>query len=114
VQSPFEQTVRAWDGSYYVPRFTGEQAGRAGRVVAGCVLALGLFYCGSVAYEVIQDLRAVKLIELREEGLVATRKEAQTVFYRVCDPKAEQLLALLHDLFCPDLGRESATGAKGN
>jgi len=44
------------------------------------------------------------LAKLREEGLVATRKESQTVFYRVCDPKAEQLLALLHDLFCPELG----------
>jgi ArsR family transcriptional regulator, virulence genes transcriptional regulator len=54
------------------------------------------------------------LARLREEGLVATRKQAQTVFYRVCDPKAEQLLALLHDLFCPELGRESATGTRGS
>lgn len=53
-----------------------------------------------------QSALSQHLAKLREEGLVATRKEAQTVFYRVCDPKAEQLLALLHDLFCPDLGRE--------
>lgn len=66
MQNAFHQTVRAWDGSYYVPRFTSEQAGRAGRVIAGCALAVGLIYCGSVAYEVIQDLRAVKLVELRE------------------------------------------------
>ena len=45
------------------------------------------------------------LAKLREEGLVSTRKEAQTVYYRICDPRAEQLLALLHDLFCPELGR---------
>lgn len=61
-----------------------------------------------------QSALSQHLAKLREEGLVATRKEAQTVFYRVCDPKAEQLLALLHDLFCPELGRESATGTKGN
>jgi DNA-binding transcriptional ArsR family regulator len=44
------------------------------------------------------------LAKLREENLVSTRKEAQTVFYRLCDPKADQLLRLLHQLFCPDLG----------
>jgi ArsR family transcriptional regulator len=49
------------------------------------------------------------LARLREEKLVATRKEAQTVYYRLCDPKAAQLLTLLHDLFCPELGRESVT-----
>ena len=54
-----------------------------------------------------QSALSQHLAKLREEGLVATRKEAQTVFYRVCDPKAEQLLALLHDLFCPELGRET-------
>ncbi len=56
-----------------------------------------------------QSALSQHLAKLREEGLVATRKEAQTVFYRVCDPKAEQLLALLHDLFCPELGREGTT-----
>jgi len=65
VRNAFHQTVRAWDGSYYVPRFTSEQAGRAGRVVVGCLLALGLLYCGTIAYEVIQDLREVKLADLR-------------------------------------------------
>ena len=59
-----------------------------------------------------QSALSQHLARLREEGLVATRKEAQTVFYRVCDPKAEQLLALLHDLFCPDLRRKGATGTK--
>lgn len=53
------------------------------------------------------------LAKLREEGLVATRKDAQSVFYRVCDPKVEQMLALLHDLFCPDLGREPITRLRG-
>lgn len=52
-----------------------------------------------------QSALSQHLSKLREEGLVSTRKEAQAVFYRVCDPKAGQLLALLHDLFCPELGR---------
>lgn len=51
-----------------------------------------------------QSALSQHLAKLREEGIVATRRVSQAVFYRVCDPKAEQLLALLHDLFCPELG----------
>lgn len=58
-----------------------------------------------------QSALSQHLAKLREEGLVATRKEAQSVFYRICDPRARQVLALLHDLFCPELGRERAEGA---
>ena len=54
-----------------------------------------------------QSALSQHLAKLREGGLVSTRKEAQTVYYRVCDPRAVQLLALLHDLFCPALGREN-------
>lgn len=53
-----------------------------------------------------QSALSQHLAKLREEGLVTTRKQAQTVYYRLCDPKAEQLLQLLHDLFCPDLGAD--------
>lgn len=54
-----------------------------------------------------QSALSQHLARLREEGLVATRKEAQSVFYRVCDPRAEQVLALLHQIYCPELGRET-------
>lgn len=60
-----------------------------------------------------QSALSQHLAKLREEGLVTTRKEAQTVFYRVCDPRAGQVLALLHDLFCPDLGREAGNNFSG-
>lgn len=41
------------------------------------------------------------LARLREDGLVATRKASQTVFYRLADPKVARLLAVLRDLYCP-------------
>jgi len=41
------------------------------------------------------------LARLREDGLVATRKEAQAVFYRLDDPRAARLLTVLRDLYCP-------------
>lgn len=53
-----------------------------------------------------QSALSQHLAKLREEGLVSVRKEAQTVFYRVSDPRTGQLLSLLHDIFCPELGWE--------
>jgi DNA-binding transcriptional ArsR family regulator len=41
------------------------------------------------------------LAMLREDGLVASRKAAQATFYRLADPRAARVLALLRDLFCP-------------
>ena len=54
-----------------------------------------------------QSALSQHLGKLRDEGLVATRRQSQTIYYRVSDPKAAQLLALLHDLFCPELGRDA-------
>lgn len=51
-----------------------------------------------------QSALSQHLARLREDGLVATRKDAQTVFYRVADPKVHRILALLHELYCPELG----------
>lgn len=60
-----------------------------------------------------QSALSQHLAKLREQKLVCTRKEAQSVFYKVSDPKALRLLALLHDLFCPELGRTVATDEHG-
>ena len=38
---------------------------------------------------------------LREDGLVAFRRDAQTLYYRVADPRAARLLKTLKTLFCP-------------
>jgi hypothetical protein len=65
VQSAFEPTVRGWDGSYYVPAFNSDQAGRVGRVVMLSLLSIAFLYCGSIAWDVLQGLREVKLVELR-------------------------------------------------
>jgi DNA-binding transcriptional ArsR family regulator len=43
------------------------------------------------------------LARLREDGVVNFRREAQTLFYHIAEKKAARLLALLHQLYCPDL-----------
>ena len=47
-----------------------------------------------------QSALSQHLARLREEGLVTTRREAQTIFYRLSDPKAERLIGMLHELYC--------------
>ena len=50
-----------------------------------------------------QSALSQHLAKLREEGLVSFRRESQTLFYRVSDPRAGQVLELLRDLFCTQL-----------
>lgn len=47
------------------------------------------------------------LARLRKDGLVATRKSAQAVFYRLADPKAARLLEVLRELYCQTETRET-------
>ena len=53
-----------------------------------------------------QSALSQHLAKLRENGIVTTRKQAQTIFYSVPDRNAREVLALLHGLYCPDLGRK--------
>lgn len=47
-----------------------------------------------------QSALSQHLGKLREEGLVATRREAQTIYYRLADERVERLIDTLVDLFC--------------
>lgn len=55
-----------------------------------------------------QSALSQHLARLRQEGLVAFRRESQTLFYHVADPRAAAVLNLLRDLFCPELGPSQA------
>ena len=48
-----------------------------------------------------QSALSQHLAKMREEGLVATRREAQTIFYRIADPDTRRVLALLKSIYCP-------------
>jgi ArsR family transcriptional regulator len=47
-----------------------------------------------------QSALSQHLARMREEGLVTFRRESQTLWYRIADPRIEELLATLHKLFC--------------
>ncbi len=48
-----------------------------------------------------QSALSQHLAKMREEGLLGTRREAQTVFYRIADPNASRLLGVLKEIYCP-------------
>ncbi len=48
-----------------------------------------------------QSALSQHLAKMREEGLVAFRREAQTLHYRIEDPNVATLIATLKTLFCP-------------
>lgn len=50
-----------------------------------------------------QSALSQHLARLREDGIVNFRREAQTLFYHIADGKAARLLAVLHEIYCPDL-----------
>lgn len=58
-----------------------------------------------------QSALSQHLAKLREEGLIDFRREAQSLFYRLSDPRAAQVLAVLRDIFCPELA--AAPGGAG-
>ncbi len=48
-----------------------------------------------------QSALSQHLAKLRDEGIVAFRRESQTLWYRIADKRIEELFATLHRLFCP-------------
>lgn len=49
-----------------------------------------------------QSALSQHLAKMRQEGLVTFRRDAQTLWYRIADPRIEELFATLHHLFCRD------------
>ena len=49
-----------------------------------------------------QSALSQHLAKLREAGMLATRRESQTIFYRICDPDLEVLMGALYEVFCKD------------
>jgi DNA-binding transcriptional ArsR family regulator len=48
-----------------------------------------------------QSALSQHLAVLREEGIVATRRESQMIWYRIADPAALKVVSTLAEIFCP-------------
>ena len=52
-----------------------------------------------------QSALSQHLAKMRDEGIVTYRRESQTLWYRIADPRIEDLFATLHRLYCKPLNR---------
>ncbi|NBB63947.1 metalloregulator ArsR/SmtB family transcription factor [Pseudomonas sp. ODNR1LW] len=48
-----------------------------------------------------QSALSQHLARLRDEALVATRRDGTTVFYRIADPAVLKVIAVLAEIYCP-------------
>lgn len=74
------------------------------RLMIVCTLHKGEMSVGALE-EVIglsQSALSQHLARLRRDGLVQTRREAQTIYYSLSGGDIEKVLNCLHDLFCPE------------
>ncbi len=73
------------------------------RLMILCTLIGGELSVGELNTRVplSQSALSQHLASLREAGLVATRKEAQTVYYSLLGDDAQKIIAVLQSIYCP-------------
>lgn len=84
-----------------------------GRLLVLCYLAeAGEMSAGDLTRRIglSQSALSQHLAKLRAADVVAVRKEAQSVFYRICDLRTLQLLGALHEIYCPSLVNDEPKG----
>lgn len=101
------------DLTRFDPALFAESAGRAAallrvlgnekRLMVLCQLADGELSVGEIQQRIdlSQSALSQHLAILREQGIVATRRQAQTIFYRIEDHAALRVVQTLAELFCP-------------
>jgi DNA-binding transcriptional ArsR family regulator len=72
------------------------------RLMIVCVLAEGELSVGQLnqRIQLSQSALSQHLAVLREQGMVQTRRESQTIYYRLADTTAINIIELLHDVYC--------------
>lgn len=89
--------------------------GNANRLMVLCALCGGEKSVGELntLVPLSQSALSQHLAVLREEALVTTRRDGQTVYYSVPDSPALKILEVLHGAFCPTQpAPESRKGVK--
>lgn len=89
--------------------------GNAHRLRILCRLAEGETSVGSLTREIdlSQSALSQHLAKLRESGLVETRREAQTIFYRLATEEMRAIMAALYEVFCgPEADARDLPGSR--
>ncbi|MBT8059200.1 MAG: metalloregulator ArsR/SmtB family transcription factor [Gammaproteobacteria bacterium] len=72
------------------------------RLMIMCVLSEGEVSVGQLNQRIrlSQSALSQHLAVLREQGLVQTRRESQTIYYSLADTAAMDIVELLHEAYC--------------
>lgn len=78
--------------------------GHPDRLMVLCQLNLGEMSVGELSknLDIKQSPLSQHLARMRYEGVVTSRREAQTIFYSIADNKVAQVVSLLYALYCED------------
>lgn len=73
------------------------------RLLLLCQLSQGEFSVGELeeALDIHQPTLSQQLAVLRNQGVVATRREGKNIYYSVADPALLEILMVLYRLYCP-------------
>lgn len=95
-----ELQVHSRDAAQLLKQMSNEH-----RLMILCTLGAGEMSVGELneGIPLSQSALSQHLANLRSAGLVATRKESQTVYYRLLGDKAIQIIQVLQSIYCPDL-----------
>ena len=72
------------------------------RLLIMCVLAEGEVSVGQLntRIKLSQSALSQHLAVLRDQGLVKTRRESQTIYYRLAETPAMNVIEILHAVYC--------------
>jgi len=72
------------------------------RLMIVCVLNEGEHSVGQLNERISLSQSALSqhLAVLRDQGLVKTRRQSQTIYYRLAQSPAMNIIGLLHDVYC--------------
>jgi DNA-binding transcriptional ArsR family regulator len=76
--------------------------GHESRLLVLCTLTEGEMSVGQLNARVplSQSALSQHLARLRRDGLVQTRREAQTIYYALADGPSSRIIGVLHDIYC--------------
>lgn len=75
------------------------------RLMILCRLSAGEQSVGALQknFGLSQSAFSQHLAVLRAQGLVATRRESQTIYYSISDPSALRIIETLASIYCPEM-----------
>lgn len=86
--------------------------GNESRLMILCALAAAERSVGELndIVPLSQSALSQQLARLRQQGLVETRRESQTIFYSLMPGPADRVINLLHEIYCGVPGKHANKG----